>query len=271
MPTTSAPLLSLLCLALGLATASGCKSAEASSPQPALREGESDGPGDAVVELFTSEGCSSCPSADVVLGQLVTATGNTHVFPLAFHVDYWNSLGWEDPFSTELATQRQRAYASSFGTSSIYTPQMIVGGTEGFVGSDSSHAAAAIGRALAQAPQAKLTISVQPGEGGSVAVQVHVEPAPSSARVRVAVVERGIVSHVLAGENLGKSLHHENVVRAFVTVPIQGTDVATSLEVPRAVDRRQAEVIAYVQAEPAAGGRGMPILAAARTAMPRAR
>jgi hypothetical protein len=84
--------------------------------------------GVAVVELFTSEGCSSCPPADLLLGDL--ARQNVAVYPLEFHVDYWNGLGWPDRFSSSDWTQRQRAYARSLGDRGLYTPQMIVGGTD---------------------------------------------------------------------------------------------------------------------------------------------
>src|ERR1700722_4743220 len=141
-------------VSLAVPFAGACKSSEASASEPSRGP---DGDGVAVVELFTSEGCSSCPSADVVLGELA-ADGNPRVFPLAFHVDYWNSIGWNDAFSSEAWTQRPRDYAASFGASSVYTPEMVVGGVDAFVGSDRAQARAAIGRALAHRPTTQLTL-----------------------------------------------------------------------------------------------------------------
>ena len=90
-----------------------------------------------VVELFTSEGCSSCPPADILLGELSTRKWESGEFiSLAFHVDYWNRLGWKDRFSSKAYSRRQRNYALSFAENSVYTPQMVVEGKVGFVGSD---------------------------------------------------------------------------------------------------------------------------------------
>ncbi len=258
-------------LSLLVPFAGACKSSEASASEPSRGP---DGDGVALVELFTSEGCSSCPSADVALGELA-AEGNPRVFPLAFHVDYWNSIGWNDAFSSEAWTQRQRDYAASFGTSSVYTPEMVVGGVDAFVGSDRAQARAAIARALAHRPTTQLTLSTDKtdkdkAEGPAVvAVHVHLEPPVAGAVVRVALVERGLSSRVTSGENAGKTLRHENVVRAFVAVPIAGADVTARLLLPPSVDRSHAEVIAFVQpGEPGPHGKGLPVLGAARTPAP---
>ena len=92
----------------------------------------------AVVELFTSEGCSSCPPADNLLGEIVkdAQKGQQRVYCLSFHVDYWNSLGWRDPYSDPAFSRRQREYARAFESVQVYTPQMVVNGSTGFVGSD---------------------------------------------------------------------------------------------------------------------------------------
>ncbi|MEL7087271.1 MAG: DUF1223 domain-containing protein, partial [Planctomycetota bacterium] len=104
----------------------------------------------AVVELFTSEGCSSCPPAEAVLNRLDrdARQGHQRIFTLAFHVDYWNRLGWTDPFSDRAYSDRQRDYAVTLRERSIYTPQMVVNGTTGFVGSHARRAGQEIGRAL---------------------------------------------------------------------------------------------------------------------------
>jgi hypothetical protein len=103
-------------------------------------------PGFAVVELFTSEGCSSCPPADQVLADVSHGAG---VYALEYHVDYWNSLGCRDPYSAAAYSDRQRAYADALGEDQVYTPQMIVNGTNAFVGSNRQRAEAAIAAGLA--------------------------------------------------------------------------------------------------------------------------
>ncbi|WP_394823588.1 DUF1223 domain-containing protein [Pendulispora albinea] len=239
-----------------------CKTAEALPSSP-----PASGPGVAVVELFSSEGCSSCPPADEVLSDLVRK-GDGRVFPLAFHVDYWDDLGWADPFASAQATARQREYAASFGTSSVFTPQMIVDGTEAFVGSDASHARDAITRALARAPSTRLTVTAERADAQSLRVHYRFDPAPKDGVLRLALVERGLVTRVPRGENAGRTLAHENVVRSFVTVPIHAAEGTAVLPVPSSVDRRRAEVIGYVQSAPRTEGRGVPITAAARTPAP---
>ncbi|MGH9465120.1 MAG: DUF1223 domain-containing protein, partial [Thermoanaerobaculia bacterium] len=107
--------------------------------------------GPVLLELFTSQGCSSCPPADRLLSRLAAARGSEPVVvPLAFHVDYWNHIGWEDPFSQGRWSARQRAYALAFGRDGVYTPQLVVDGTEELVGSDERAVRRAIERAAAQ-------------------------------------------------------------------------------------------------------------------------
>ena len=114
----------------------------------ASAEGEPRGPvtgGPLVLELFTSQGCSSCPPADALLSRLVRS--GEHVAPLSFHVDYWNDLGWADPFSLPAWTERQQSYARALGDNRVYTPELVIGGATGVVGSQE----AAVSRAIAGA------------------------------------------------------------------------------------------------------------------------
>jgi hypothetical protein len=113
-----------------------------------------------LVELFTSEGCSSCPPADALLAELVKgdATPDVRIIPLELHVDYWNRQGWADPFSSAKFTERQEGYARALRVEQIYTPQMIVDGTTQVVGSDRDAARRAISAAAATAKKARLVI-----------------------------------------------------------------------------------------------------------------
>lgn len=169
-----------------------------------------------LVELFTSEGCSSCPPADRLLARLASgpAVPGALVVALSLHVDYWNRLGWEDPFSSHAFTERQGAYATRFGSSGrIYTPQMVVDGRTEFVGSDERAARRAI-EAAAREPRA----FVRAVPAGARAVRVTVAGAASGADVFLAVVEDGLSSDVTRGENAGKRLPHASVARALAAV-----------------------------------------------------
>ncbi|SMB87183.1 protein of unknown function DUF1223 [Hymenobacter roseosalivarius DSM 11622] len=183
-----------------------------------------------VVELFTSEGCSSCPAADAALRELETAQSlnGVEVIALGQHVDYWNRLGWQDPFSSPVFTQRQRDYAEQFGEGS-YTPQAVVNGQYQFVGSRRQELAEAIVRA-AKAPRA--TVSVTRTAAGTLAVRVtDLPPATQPADVLLAFTETGLSSQVGRGENAGRLLRHAAVVQALRplgTIAPNGTFTTTA-------------------------------------------
>ncbi|HVN08610.1 MAG TPA: DUF1223 domain-containing protein [Patescibacteria group bacterium] len=175
-----------------------------------------------VVELFTSEGCSDCPPADALLAQLdqKQPVQGTMVIPLEEHVDYWDSQGWRDPFSSAIFTDRQQVYAQRFG-STPYTPEMVVAGKTGFVGSRSSTALQAIA-AAGQIPQAAVALTVGPGKDAeSIVASVRLDSFPpgirDKANVRLAVTEDDLSSQVGAGENAGRHLVHRATVRKFVS------------------------------------------------------
>ncbi|MEZ4301486.1 MAG: DUF1223 domain-containing protein [Polyangiaceae bacterium] len=169
-----------------------------------------------VVELFSSEGCSSCPPADAVLRELSEKqpVEGAEVIALEMHVDYWNDLGWADPFSSDVYTSRQRVYTSALRDRSAYTPQMVVDGSVGFVGSNAAEARRAIARAAAQ-PKAKVALARE-GGGDTVSIVVSDVPeAAGAASVMLAVVEEGLSSDVKRGENAGAVLVHAPVVRSL--------------------------------------------------------
>lgn len=179
-----------------------------------------------LVELFTSEGCSSCPPADELLMEIHKAheVANAEVFVLSEHVDYWNRLGWVDPFSSTQFSDRQKGYAARFRQSGIYTPQMVVDGREELVGSDRAHALRAIADAARQ-PKATVVLAFAPGrpagDGDPVRLTVRVgglpgPPPDKPADVFLAVTENGLHSQVLRGENAGRRLEHTAVVRKLM-------------------------------------------------------
>ena len=175
-----------------------------------------------IVELFTSEGCSSCPPADATLAKLEESqpVGSAEVIALEEHVDYWNHLGWADPFSAGEWTARQRAYAQTLESGSVYTPQMVVDGTTELVGSREREARQGIERAARQAKTA-VTIAADGDEkAGSRKFNVQVgrlagAVSGDSAEVWLAVTETGLHSAVTRGENAGEDLHHAAVVRTL--------------------------------------------------------
>jgi len=203
----------------------------------------------AVVELFTSEGCSSCPPADTVLAAIArdARERNVAVYPIAFHIDYWDRLGWKDPFSSAAATARQQTYAQALG-SSQYTPQMIMNGRTEFVGSDSDRAKKEIAAALIEPVAARVRVSASRASDSSLAVEYSVEKAPRSAVLNVVVVEGALKTQVHHGENAGRTLHHENVARAIKTFSLDaGATGKITLDVPAGMSDSNVSVIAYVQ------------------------
>lgn len=208
-----------------------------------------------IVELFTSEGCSSCPPADGVLARLEESQPvlGARVVPLEFHVDYWDELGWPDPFATPSFTERQRKYATLEGR--LYTPQAVVDGRTELVGSNAS----ALERAIAQAaprPHASIEIGCE-RKDLSVEVTVHVGPLPASAEhssseasVLVTLTQSRATMRVLRGENGGRTLDHTAVVRELETagmVSLRGGDARATLRLPAGIPTEQLRVVAFAQ------------------------
>jgi hypothetical protein len=164
-----------------------------------------------VVELFTSEGCSSCPPADRLLSEL--SDTRTDVLPLAFHVTYWNQLGWKDPFSFEGADTRQARYAQLF-RGFEYTPEMVVDGKAELVGSDRHAAGTAIEHARSDSVAAA-TVHATRENGG---VSVSIGPGLGRARVLLIGYDARHVTAIGRGENAGHTLTESNVVRSIADI-----------------------------------------------------
>jgi hypothetical protein len=172
-----------------------------------------------VVELFTSEGCSDCPPADTLLEKLDRSqpVANAQVIVLSEHVDYWDDIGWRDPFSSHAYSERQNEYASHFGLGGVYTPQMVVDGRIQFVGSDERGALHAI-ESAARAQKIPVTLSVARFDGNNVTLRLETGPAPTDAALLVAIEDESDVSSVSRGENSGRTLKHVAVVREMTQV-----------------------------------------------------
>ena len=160
----------------------------------------------AVAELFTSQGCSSCPPADQLLGELAT---RTDVIALAYHVDYWDALGWRDRFSLGDATARQRAYARSLALANVYTPQMVVDGTRDVVGSDRTEVLAAL------AGKRDGIVPVLAAGNGALTVEMPPQAGGFDATVTLVGFVRSAETKVARGENAGRVLREFAIVRAI--------------------------------------------------------
>ncbi len=162
----------------------------------------------AVVELFTSQGCSSCPPADHLLGKIAAeaAEQNQRIYALSFHVDYWNYLGWRDPYSDAAFSDRQRRYASAFHSSRIYTPQMIVNGKDEFVGSNRREAKTTIQNALKISTKAEIKLTKEkPDSENDIRLSYSLSGETQNAVLRFALVEKNVKTDVSRGENGGRS------------------------------------------------------------------
>ena len=160
-----------------------------------------------VVELFTSEGCSSCPPADAYLTELAT---RRDVLPLAFHVTYWNSLGWRDPYSFDAATSRQADYAGKLGGGS-YTPEMVVDGRRGLVGSERGSVASAIAASKGEASDsAPVTLS-----RSAAGIKIAIGAGRGQGRILLIGFDRQHQTQVGRGENSGRTLTESNIVRSM--------------------------------------------------------
>lgn len=219
----------------------------------------------AVVELFTSEGCSSCPPADALLSRIATEAreNGQHVYPLSFHVDYWNRLGWTDPFSSPTYSERQRAYADAMHLRGVYTPQMVVNGRQEFVGSDASKAHSAIAAALEHPSSVTIDLTQAGFTSEGVVVRYMITGAPGGSALNVALVERNLTVEVPRGENSGRTLHHDNVVRSLRSIELSRSGGGEMRLSPTAsVVPDNCSVVAYVQ-----NPETMEILGAARVDM----
>jgi hypothetical protein len=191
-----------------------------------------------VVELFTSQGCSSCPPANALLNEL--SKSRHDILPLAFHVTYWDNLGWKDPFSLQAATQRQDRYGHRFGDGS-YTPEIVVDGSAGVVGSHRGEVGSAIEKAKRGSQTAAAVSVTKEGDG----VSIQIGPGRGNGRVLLIGFDHEHTTSIGRGENGGRTLEEFNVVRSIRSVgqwsgtPVrinerfpEGQDVAVVLEAP---------------------------------------
>ena len=185
-----------------------------------------------VVELYTSQGCSSCPPADRVIAELATQYGD-RVLPLSFHVDYWDYIGWKDPFSSGANTERQRRYSHTFKRRNVYTPQAVIQGAEEMVGSSRGKLLQSIIRQaehLRTAPSIELALK-------NNQIQIVVGQGSGSAEVMAVEYKPQHTTKILRGENRGETLTNYNIVTNFGSIGQWKGDVQT-FTLPKPVDGR---------------------------------
>lgn len=186
----------------------------------------------AVIELFTSEGCSSCPPADQLLSRITEESRqkNQRIFTLSFHVDYWNYLGWADPYSTTQNSQRQRRYTRLLAEEATYTPQMIINGKHSFPGYRADQAEKTIRESLTELPTLDLRIKLRPDATEKLIIEYVLDALPENCLIQIAVVEEKLSQNITRGENAGKTLTHQNVVRYFLSTTLNEQEGTLTLD-----------------------------------------
>ncbi|MDE3252128.1 MAG: DUF1223 domain-containing protein [Bacteroidota bacterium] len=198
-----------------------------------------------VLELFTSQGCSSCPPADALLGKYA-ASGGQSIIPLSFHVDYWNRLGWSDPFSQPAFRQRQEWYTSRIPGSSLYTPQLVMDGRYEMVGSNRTAIENQIRKELAEPKQG--SILVRQVERKNDRLYFQYEAASPGEILNIALIEKKATTSIHAGENNGLRLMNYNIVRSFHTQKAAGNG-AGEISLPRDFTATGYALVMYTQGE----------------------
>jgi len=203
----------------------------------------------AVVELFTSEGCNTCPPADKLFSSLKTDAkkNGKNILFLEYHVDYWNKLGWKDPYSSFQFTNRQKNYTSVLNEEEMYTPMMVVNGTKSFTGSDKQKADAAIQEALASQPAAGLQVKIDSCSRDTLYLHYNATKTDKNLLIRTAITEDALVSTIKAGENSGVTLTHDGVVRVFYSSELSLLNAQLKIPLKKFQPGKKCEVIAFIQ------------------------
>jgi len=214
--------------------------------------------GPVVIELFTSQGCSSCPPADRLLTRLGQDPAlSTKVFPLAYHVDYWNYIGWTDPFSSKRWSNRQNRYAQAFNSNRVYTPQLVVDGRWDCVGSQEAKVDQLIHRALAQPQIGHVDLRLAPGKNPNdlraISEAQLTAAAPRALDLWIALYQKDLTTSVARGENANRKLRNDYVVRqlrkAYSVAPAAGSTGSgeVSLTLEPDWNRSDLGVVAFLQ------------------------
>lgn len=203
------------------------------------------GKGFAVVELFTSEGCSSCPPADELIANIQRNNPDKQIYIMAFHVDYWDRQGWKDTFSDPEFSNRQRQYASWLHLETVYTPQIVINGTSEYVGSDRAPIVQAISEGLEQDSTNALLLHCTIA-GDQLKVDYQQAGNEKKSELVLALVQKAAQSQVSAGENKGRNLSHVQIVRQLQRVDINSKK-EIAIDLPHDFNEKDWELIGFVQ------------------------
>ena len=204
--------------------------------------------GFALVELFTSEGCSSCPPAEALVEELQNKYDNENLLVLGYHVDYWDKLGWKDPYSSPEFTSRQQYYAGVFDLNTIYTPQVVVNGEKEFVGSDRKKLQAAIKKGEEQTRSLKINLEARTSADNSILVNHAIDGKINPGEQLVLLlVQKMAINEIKRGENKGRTLHHINIVRKYFTVESNRQKQTSLISLPDGLNKDNCFLAAFVQ------------------------
>lgn len=202
--------------------------------------------GFAVLELFTSEGCSSCPPADELMGKIEKEYRGEPVYLISYHVDYWNRLGWKDRFSSSENSQRQQQY-SRILNSQVYTPQLVVNGKTEFIGSDENNIKNAIQKALFASKKTNVELSATVSQN-AVNVQYKASSTDPQNILLINLIEKHSSTQVGKGENEGRHLHHWQIVHKQNPITLtKQQEGSTTFKLPEGFSPENWEVIAFIQ------------------------
>jgi hypothetical protein len=214
--------------------------------------------GFALVELFTSEGCSSCPPADALVAKMLEENPQVPIYLMAYHVDYWDRGGWKDAFSDPNYSRRQEQYGDWLHLSTIYTPQIVVNGKAELVGSDGTALFKAVSARLRETPAQSLTM-ISTVVDGKINIAYQTNAPLGKYNMVIGLIQKSGQSKVIGGENSGMTLDHVQIVRKLSAEPLSMASGRLNLALPRDYKAKEWEVIAFVQ-DKASGA----VLAAAR-------
>ena len=202
--------------------------------------------GFALIELFTSEGCSSCPAADEVLEEIQKKYSDKNVLVVGYHVDYWNKLGWKDIFSDASFTQRQEYYSNIFHMNSIYTPQAVVNGKKEFLGSNKSKLINSIEEQLSEKSAESIKLNAIQNTEGKIDVLYLAEGTDGKKEQAILVlIQKMATNEIKKGENTGRTLHHINIVRNIFYLPLK--EKTTSFTLPAGFSKEDFFVAGFIQ------------------------
>ncbi len=201
-----------------------------------------------VLELFTSQGCSSCPSADRLLTEVSESYGSENVIALSYHVDYWNYIGWKDPFSKKAYSDKQRKYSRKFFSSSIYTPQVVINGKEHFVGSKRHIMDSKLKSYSNKKAENLVAISNVKKAKDVVQLNYKIEGDIATKQLRLALVIKERITKINRGENKNKVLKNSNIVVNEVYVDLKSSSKQVKISIPDIVkETDELSIVALIQ------------------------